>query len=127
MLNKIAKACLMLAAPVLLVFSLWGAIMVLGIGFGSAKDVILDICLVAPFLLYLLALKSQRAAMFSLATWFIFQWLFRSFYLTQSRKLINPFDNGWDFGLLVIFAIPVWALWIDSRSPCQVNQNSPNH
>jgi hypothetical protein len=90
------------------------------------KDVILDLCLVAPFPLYLLALRSQRAAIFSLAAWFIFQWLFRSFYLSQARTLINPFGNGWDFGLLVIFAIPVWALWINSRSPHQVHQDSPN-
>ena len=126
MLTKTAMVCLMLAAPVLLVFSIWGAIMVLGIGFGSATDVILDICLVAPFPLYLIALKSQRAAMFSLMAWFIFQWLFRSFYLVQPPTLINPFSNGWDFGLLAIVAIPVWALWITSRSAHQVHQDSPN-
>jgi hypothetical protein len=126
MLTKAAKVCLMVAAPILLVFSLWGVIMVLGIGFDTVKDVILDLCLVAPFPLYLLALKSQRAAMCSLAAWFIFQWLFRGFCLSQPRALINPFSNGWDFGLLAIFAIPVWALWISSRSPHQVHQDSLN-
>lgn len=89
-----------------------GCIYVLGIGFGNAHDIVMDLCLTMAFPVYLIGFASLRGASFSLWVFFVIQWGVICF-IDKPLRFVNPF--GWAHGNLsfagaVLVSLSTWIL-----------------
>lgn len=106
-ISMIARWLLLIGGGVLLLLSLFGLLPILvGVLFVgepfSIRDVPTVLCLLLPFPMYLIGLKSLRIATFTLWSLFIVQWLIRCF-ISHPPTLLNPFD--WWHGEVLFFSI----------------------
>ena len=74
-MSVVTKGCLIVAGILLLLETLLGCLYVLGIGFSTIKDVILDLCLTMAFPVFLISLLSVRGAAIGLWIFFVVQWI----------------------------------------------------
>jgi hypothetical protein len=112
---KMVIVLLTVAGVLLLLESLLGCFYVLGIGFATPRDVLLDLCLTMAFPIYLLCLFSLWVSSVGLWLFFALQWLNTGFDSSHPGYVfVNPF--GWlhgDFSFLaaVLVSFSTWALW----------------
>jgi hypothetical protein len=88
---------------------------VLGIGFSTTKDVLLDLCLTMAFPIYFFCLVSLRGAAAGLWTFFFIQWIDICF-AKWPPVFVNPL--GWAHGDLLFAAAILVSLsaWMISRN-----------
>ena len=98
--EKLAQICTAGAGFILLGETLFGCIAVLGIGFNSAQDIILDLCLTMAFPIFLISLANRFAALIGLWGFFIAQWVDMCL-IGSPPALLNPLD-GWHGDALLI-------------------------
>jgi hypothetical protein len=110
----LARVSLLFAGSMLLLETLLGCIYVLGIGFSTTKNIILDLCLTLAFPIYLFCLVSLRTAAVGLWVFFAVQSIDICFN-QKPTGFVNPL--GWAHGdLLFAAAILVsLSIWMISR------------
>ena len=112
------------AAIIFLGQSLFGFIAVLGVGFGTLKDVVLDLCLTMAFPLFLLTFWSRTTALLCLWAFFVAQWI-DICSIGVPPKLISPLSDWHDNSLLlaiILFTIAV----ICERNPTMTQDDDEN-
>jgi len=111
----LARGSLIIAGGLLLMESLLGCICVLGIGFSTLPEVLLDLCLTMAFPIYLVGIWSMRYAAIGLWLFFLIQWLDTCLNGSPPGfRFVNPL--GWIQGDLLFAAatlvsIVVWVLF----------------
>jgi hypothetical protein len=104
--TTIASICMIFAALIFLVETLFGCIAVLGVGFNSLRNISTDLALTMAFPVFLIRFLSQRLALVCLWFFFVLQWLdFSS--LGQPPKLVHPFD--WWHGSTLFLGIVLFT------------------
>jgi hypothetical protein len=98
---RCAQVFLLVAGILLLLETMLGCVYVLGIGFDSARDIGLDLCLTIAFPIYLLGFRSLRGASVGLWIFFVLQSAYISLN-AKSVRLVNPL--GWAHGDLLLSA-----------------------
>jgi hypothetical protein len=89
--------------------SLFGCVAVLGVGFDTLQDVLLDLSLTMAFPIFLIALWSRRIALLFLGIFFIAQWIDLCAGVGPP-KLISPLSDWHDISLflaVILFTIAV--------------------
>jgi hypothetical protein len=111
----LARISLLVAGSLLLLETLIGCVYVLGIGFSTTKDVLLDLCLTMAFPIYFFSLVSLRGAAAGLWTFFFIQWIDICF-AKWPPVFVNPL--GWAHGDLLFAAAILVSLsaWMISRN-----------
>jgi hypothetical protein len=108
----LAKCSLIVAGILLLYETLLGCFYVLGIGFSTKADVILDLCLTMAFPIFLICLRSVRGAAIGLWVFFAIQWIDICFG-KWPPAFVNPL--AWVHGAIlfistVLVSLSAWTL-----------------
>jgi hypothetical protein len=98
--REIAYISLGLAGVIFLAETVFGCIAVLGIGFGSLQDVVIDLCLTMAFPIYLIMFLSRRVAALCLWIFFLVQWV-EMCLISRPPRLLNPLSGVHDVALAV--------------------------
>ncbi len=107
----LARGCLIVACMLLLFETSLGCFYVLGIGFSTMNDVILDLCLTMAFPVFLISLRSVRGAAVSLWIFFAIQWI--EICSGSSPHLVNPLawiHGSFLFAAAILVSISDWIL-----------------
>jgi hypothetical protein len=114
---RLAKICIVTAGLLLLLETLLGIVYMLGIGFDTLPDIILDLCLTMAFPIFLVGFASLRSAAIALWTFFFIQWMDTGFFNSLSRfHLTNPFDWFHGDALFIGAVLVSFAAWSVSKS-----------
>jgi len=89
--DAIARGLLILGGCVLLLESLFGILAILIYVYRTILDVTTALCLILPFPLYLVGLKSLRVAIWLLWIYFLAQWG-NECLVSVPPQLVNPFE-----------------------------------
>ena len=110
----LVRISLLFAGSMVLLETLLGCIYVLGIGFSTTKNVILDLCLTMALPIYLFSLVSLRKAAVGLWVFFVVQSIDICFN-QKPPAFVNPL--GWAHGDLLFAAAILVSLstWMISR------------
>jgi hypothetical protein len=109
---RLAKISLVTAGLLLLLETLLGIVYVLGIGFDTLPDILLDLCLTMAFPIFLVGFASLRYAAIALWIFFFVQWMNTGFFSSPSRfHLTNPFDWFHGIALCVGAVLVSFAAW----------------
>jgi hypothetical protein len=95
--RRVARVCMVLAGIIFLGETLFGCFAVLGLGLGTAQDIILGLCLTMSFPIFLISFRSRIIALVALWIFFIGQWIDMD--LLSRPPLLNPL-NDWHSNML---------------------------
>jgi hypothetical protein len=96
----IGRLLYVLAAVIFLGQSLFGCFAVLGIGFDTVKDVLLDLSLTLAFPIFLVVIWYRKTALSLSWVFFLAQWVDLCT-LGASPKLVSPLSNWHDITLFL--------------------------
>ena len=116
---NLAKACYWVAAFVLFGETLFGCIAVLGIGFDTAKDILVDLSLTLAFPIFLISIWRKRLAVVGLWIFFVAQWIGRCT-IINPPALFSPVGDFHDDALFLGIAL-VTISYIFHRADRPVN------
>jgi hypothetical protein len=86
---------------------------VLGIGYSTAQDIILDLCLTMSFPIFLISFRNRTIALVGLWIFFAAQWADMDLDLLSRPRLLNPL-NDWHSDVLfsgIIFFTIAYLLY----------------
>ena len=112
---KFARWSLGVGGSVLFVQTLFGLISILGLGFGSVRDVTTALCLTLAFPIYLMGLKSLRASTIFLWLFFVAQWV-NACLLSHPPVLGSPFDWPHGITLFAVIVLVQCGYWLASKN-----------
>jgi hypothetical protein len=98
--SYIARGCYGLAAIIFLAETLFGCVAVLGIGFDSMQDILLDLSLTMAFPIFLVSFLNKTVALVGLWIFFLAQWIDMCL-ISRPPTLLNPFDGFHGSALVV--------------------------
>jgi hypothetical protein len=97
---NIARILLGLACVIFLAETVFGCIAILGIGFSTFQDILLDLSLTMAFPIFLITIVSRRIATFCLWIFFVAQWS-EMCLISHPPTLISPLDGVHSVALLL--------------------------
>ena len=118
---KIARIFIGLAATIFLAETLFGCVAILGIGFDSTQDIMLDLSLTMAFPIFLISFVNRTVALIGLWFFFAFRWA-NLCLVSRPPTLLSPLDGFHSDVLIsgiVLFSISyVLRLWgRDTEAP----------
>jgi len=93
----VVQICTALAGIIFLGETLFGCFAVLGLGLGTAQDIIPGLCLIMSFPIFLISFRNRAIALVGLWIFFAAQWIDMD--LLSRPPLLNPL-NGWHSDVL---------------------------
>jgi len=97
---QVAQSCYILAGIIFLAETVFGCIAVLGIGFDSMQDILLDLSLTMAFPIFLISFLNRAVALAALWIFFVAQWIDMCL-ISRPPTLLNPLDGFHGDALLV--------------------------
>jgi hypothetical protein len=97
---QFVQSCYISAGIIFLAETVFGCIAVLGIGFDSLQDIMLDLSLTMAFPLFLISFLNRAVALAALWIFFVAQWIDMCL-VSRPPTLLNPLD-GWHGSTLLV-------------------------
>jgi hypothetical protein len=97
--RRVGQVCVTLAGIIFLAETLYGCIAVLGIGYDTVQEIVLDLCLTMSFPIFIIYFFNRPLAVVLLWVFFAIQWMDMDMDLLSRPRLLNPL-NDWHSDLL---------------------------